>query len=261
MSLEVFEGPPLVAGNWKMNGTRESCRVLAQGVAEKLGSLEGADVALFPPYPFLGDAAEAIRGSGLSLGAQDLHPAEKGAFTGAVSGLMLLSIGCRYVLVGHSERRAVFGDTDEVVAEKLLRAVESGLEPILCVGESLGERKEHRGKDVVLRQLAIGLRGYEKPSSKITVAYEPVWAIGTGQAATPEAAAEMQGRVRTFLLERFGGEAGRGIRILYGGSVTPENAGDLLAKEEVGGVLVGGASLNVESFSAIVRAAAEASPR
>jgi triosephosphate isomerase len=244
----------LIAGNWKMNGTRQSCRDLAKDVAAASGDLGGVDLAIFPPCPFLGDAGDVLRGTRVSLGAQDLHTEAKGAFTGAISGPMIASIGCRYVLVGHSERRHVFGDSDEIVAQKLARALEADLDPVLCIGETLEERDAGEGADVVRRQMALALEGYPaEKTGALTIAYEPVWAIGTGRAATPEMATEMHETVRADLLGRFG-EAGGGIRILYGGSVTPGNAADLLSRPPIQGVLVGGASLKSESFLAIARA-------
>lgn len=258
--MEVFKGPPLIAGNWKMHGTLDSSRDLAGRIARELGSIRGVEVTIFPSFPFLMAVGEAIRGTAITLGGQDLHLQEKGAFTGAVSGPQLRSCGCRCVLVGHSERRNVFGETDEIVRGKLCRALASDLDPILCVGEGARERQAGQGEEVVLRQMDLALDGFDPAEAmRLTVAYEPVWAIGTGEAATPEAAAAMQGVIRTDLLDRFGKEKGSGIRVLYGGSVTPSNAADLIAQDEVDGVLVGGASLDDTSFSRIADAALAAS--
>ena len=247
---------PLIAGNWKMHGTRDSCRALAIAIAGDLGTLQEALVAIFPPYPCLHEAAEAIRGTGIALGAQDLHPEAEGAFTGAVSGSLLRSFGCRYVLAGHSERRRLFGETDDVVKRKISRALASDLNPVLCVGESAEQREAGEGEEIVHKQVRQALAGLDSSvAARLTLAYEPVWAIGSGRPATPQVAAEMHALIRDDLRQRFGMTEGSEIRILYGGSVTPENAGELLGQEEIDGLLVGGASLDAASFSAIARAA------
>ncbi|MBI4615672.1 MAG: triose-phosphate isomerase [Planctomycetes bacterium] len=245
----------LVAGNWKMNLTVEKARSLAREVARR--TREGAaavDVAVFPPYPYLLAVAEALSGSPVRLGGQDLHWEAEGAFTGAVSGAMLREAGCRMVLVGHSERRHVFGETDVQTNKKVHAALNHGLDPILCVGEKLDEREAGRTEQVLARQLAAGLEvvgGRDMP--RVTIAYEPVWAIGTGRTATPQTASEAHAFLRRQLAERFGSDTAEATRILYGGSVKPDNAASLVGQPDVDGLLVGGASLDAESFSAIVK--------
>lgn len=245
----------LVAGNWKMHADVHEARALARAVAKAVGDAEGVTVVVCPPFASLCAVAEEISDAPILLGAQNMHAQDAGAFTGEVSAPMLTSAGCRWVILGHSERRQYFGETDEGVREKIAQAHAHGLLPILCVGETLEERKAGQAKDVVGRQLAQGLRGVEPGSPpRLAIAYEPVWAIGTGETATPEQAQEMHAFVRGLLNERFGEEAGRAVHILYGGSVKPGNAADLFGQADVDGGLIGGASLNAEDFAAIVRA-------
>ncbi|MBI1852800.1 MAG: triose-phosphate isomerase [Planctomycetes bacterium] len=237
----------LVAGNWKMYKDRAAAKATALALRETLGSCEIPEVAVFPPFPFLADVSEALHGSAISLGAQDLHPGKEGAFTGEVSGWMLRSVGCRWVIVGHSERRHQLGETDEVVARKLRAALESGLDPILCVGETLQERERRDTERVIERQIESAFHGVGTSRGQVTIAYEPVWAIGTGRNATPEQASEVHKRIRDW------SEDAR-VRVLYGGSVKPENVGALAKAPEIDGVLVGGASLEVSSFARLVAA-------
>jgi len=243
----------LIVGNWKMNG-------LAAGLAEAEAldqalKAEPVDcrVALCPPFTLLAQAAWRLRGGAVELGGQDCHAESSGAFTGSVSAEMLTDAGARLVILGHSERRAGFGETDADVAAKAASAVRAGLEPIICVGETLEERDAGEAVAVVRRQvegsLPETLRG--RP---FAVAYEPVWAIGTGRTPTLEQIAEVHGAIRQALVERFG-ESASGVAILYGGSVKPANAAEILALEDVGGALVGGASLKAEDFLGIIRAA------
>ncbi|MBI2840918.1 MAG: triose-phosphate isomerase [Acidobacteria bacterium] len=241
---------PYVAGNWKMHGTVREAAELAGGLAAQIGQIDNIDVALCPPYTALSTVSEAIRGSRLRLGAQDLHWEKSGAFTGEVSAGMLVDAGCHCVIIGHSERRQFFGETEESVNRKLKSAVAAGLEAIVCVGETLVEREGGSTLGVVERQLAGGLEG--AGCDLLTIAYEPVWAIGTGKVASPEQAQEVHGFIRAWLGRRYGAAAG-GIRILYGGSVKPDNIVSLSAQPDIDGALVGGASLKVDSFSDIVR--------
>ena len=242
---------PFIAGNWKMNTTEEEAASLAREVA---GATAGAscDIAVCPPFPHLAAVREAVSGSEVAVGAQDVYWEASGAFTGEVSAAALESY-CRYVIVGHSERRALFGDTDEWVNRKTAAVLASPLDPIVAVGETLDEREAGEMANVLDRQVRRGLAGLDL-STRVTVAYEPVWAIGTGQTATPEMAQEACALIRGLLRE-IGGDVADGIRIQYGGSVNPGNAADLLAQPDIDGALVGGASLKAEQFAAIVAAA------
>ncbi len=211
---------------------------------------------LAPPYPYLAAVAEILEGTRIILAAQDVSPFDSGAYTGQVSTGMLLDLGCTATLVGHSERRAISGDTDEIVHDKVVKALDAGLHTVLCVGEVESERERGEAESVVRRQLSVALDGVraDQASLKLSVAYEPVWAIGTGKTATSADAQEMHHEIREFLESSFGGDVSARVRILYGGSVKPSNAGELLAAEDIDGVLVGGASLDAESFSAIYSA-------
>jgi triosephosphate isomerase (TIM) len=233
----------LVAGNWKMHGSRESIRALLDDIVAGAGAA-AAHCAVCPPYPYLAQVAERLRGTPIAWGAQNVSEHAPGAYTGEVSAAMLAEFGCRYVIVGHSERRQLFGETDAQVAAKFAAASKAGLTPILCVGETLAERDAGRTTEVVARQLgAVAFAGG-------VVAYEPVWAIGTGRNATPEQAQE----VHAFLRERLP----RDTTILYGGSVKPQNAAAIFAMPDVDGGLIGGASLVAADFLAILHAAAGA---
>ena len=241
----------LVAGNWKMHGSRTMVRELIEGLLAGSGDERAVDLAVFPPYPYLEQAQSLLSGSPISWGAQNLNPAPKGAHTGEVSAAMLLDFGCRYVLVGHSERRTLYGETDDDVAQRFEAALQAGLEPVLCVGETLNERESGQTESVVERQLdavleTSGIEGFQRA----VVAYEPVWAIGTGKTATPEQAQAVHAFIRDKFASRDGIIAGQ-LRILYGGSVNGSNAADLFAREDIDGGLVGGASLKVEDFLAI----------
>jgi triosephosphate isomerase (TIM) len=239
----------LIAGNWKMNGLRSDAITLAQGVRAGAQGM-GCDLLVCPPFTVLEAVARALDGSTVAVGGQDCHTAQQGAHTGDVSAAMLCDAGATWVILGHSERRQNHGETDELVREKVLAAVEAGLIPIVCVGETEEQRASGQETEVVGWQLAGSL---PKPFSGV-VAYEPVWAIGTGKTATDRDVATMHAFVREELLRQFG-EAGHGIRILYGGSMRPANARTLLAVPHVGGGLIGGASLKAEDFLAIARAA------
>jgi len=244
-----------VAGNWKMHTTIAEGRELARAIRAQLEGVEGVRIAVIPPFTSVAAVAEVLRSSRIEVGGQDLHWEEKGAFTGEVSGPMLRDAGASLVLVGHSERRQYFGETDESANRKVRAALATGLSPVLCVGETLAERDGGRTLEVVGRQVREGLAGLTPDElGRVCIAYEPVWAIGTGRTAAPEQAQEVHAAVRSILRE-LGGNVADAIPILYGGSVKPDNAPALLALPDVDGALVGGASLKASSFSAIVRAA------
>ena len=245
---------PVIAGNWKMHGTIAETRRLLSGLRARLDAkVAGREVVVAPPYTALAAAAEALRGSPIELGAQNVHWEAKGAFTGEISAAMLLEMGCRWVIVGHSERRQLFGETDTGVNRRTRAALGAGLRPIVCIGETLEERDAGRTLEVVRRQtqaalLDVGAAGIQT----LCIAYEPVWAIGTGRTATPDQAEEVHAEVRGIVAELAGTETSDRLRILYGGSVKPDNIDSLMAQPDVDGALVGGASLEVESFARIV---------
>jgi len=249
---------PFVAGNWKMNTDSRSSVELAKGVVD--GSIELAgrdvDVAVCPPFVYLQAVARAVSSSSVAVGAQDVYYQPKGAFTGEISASMLKDTGCTYALCGHSERRHVIGETDELINKKVTAAIVGGLLPILCVGELQSEREAGQTEEVVTRHIRKGLAGLSAEKvSAVTVAYEPVWAIGTGLTATPEQAQETHEFIRGILAEIYDGQLADEIRILYGGSVKADNAADLMGRADIDGVLVGGASLKVDDFVAIIEAA------
>ncbi len=243
----------LVAGNWKMHTGRDEALALADAAAGLASEVSAVEVAVFPPYPWLEAVAARLAGSEAKLGAQNLHEADAGAFTGEVAGPMLKEVGCRYVIVGHSERRHVMGETDEQTGAKVAQAQACGLRPILCVGETLDERDAGRESDVVARQLRAGLARADLGAG-LVIAYEPVWAIGTGRTASPEQAQAMHRVIRERISDIAGSES---VRILYGGSVKPGNAADLFAQPDIDGGLIGGASLVATDFAAIARAGAQ----
>jgi triosephosphate isomerase len=250
---------PFVAGNWKMNTDSRSSINLAKRIA--CGSSEVAghsvNVAVFPPFLYLDSVAKALSASSIAVGAQDVYCESKGAFTGEISPSMLKDIGCAYVLCGHSERRHVIGETDELINKKVAAAITGGLLPILCVGELLSERDSSQTEKVVTRQLKNGLAGLNaEKASAVTIAYEPVWAIGTGRTATPQQAQEVHRLVRNLLAQMYDDRLAQETRILYGGSVKPDNSDDLMSQQDIDGLLVGGASLNADDFLAIIRSAA-----
>jgi len=238
----------LIAGNWKMNGTTASAKALAAGLAAKAGSAAKADIVLCPPAPLLPLVAQAIAGGPLALGAQDCHANEKGAHTGDVAAGLLKDVGCSYVIVGHSERRADHGETDATVKAKASAALKAGLTPIVCVGETEAERERGETAAVIARQVA-GSLPETATAANTVIAYEPVWAIGTGKTATTADIAAVHAQIRE--VARTGGT---GLRILYGGSVKGSNADAILATDGVNGALVGGASLDLEDFWRIVEA-------
>ena len=247
-----------VAGNWKMYTSRSEATALVKGLAGLKGH-KGLEVAVCPPFVYLPAVVEAVRGTTLKVGAQNCYFEPKGAFTGEVAPQMLVDVGCEYVILGHSERRHVLGETDALIAKKVVAALAAGLKVILCVGELLTERESGSTQSVVRRQTEAGLFGLTAEQMKnITVAYEPVWAIGTGKTATPQDANEVHSFIRKLMAGKFGSEVAGGLTIQYGGSVKPENAFDLLSQSDIDGALVGGASLKADSFAAIVDGAVKA---
>lgn len=246
---------PLVAGNWKMNGSRAENAALVEALVAGDSGADGAEVLICPPFVYLWEVGRQLRDSSLALGGQDLCAAANGAHTGEVSGAMLRDVGCRYVIVGHSERRSLYGEDDHAVARKYVAAQREGLVPILCVGESLKEREQGQTEAVVLRQLqaVLDVAGAASFAGAV-LAYEPVWAIGTGKNATPGQAQQVHALLRARMA-REDAMMTASLRILYGGSVKAVNAGELFSMPDVDGGLVGGASLNAEEFLAICRAA------
>ena len=248
---------PLIAGNWKMNKTVTEALALVRELRGMVSMVrEQVEVAVAPPFTALHPVAKAIEGSNIKLAAQNSYWEVSGAFTGEVSPAMLEEVGCAYVIVGHSERRQYFGETDQTVNRRTRAVLAHRMRPIVCVGETLAEREGGQTLQVVERQVRDGLAGLSKQDGeKLVVAYEPVWAIGTGKVATTAQAQEVHGFIRKLLNELFGAEVGSAIRIQYGGSVKPDNAAELLAQPDINGALVGGASLKAEDFAKIVKAA------
>ena len=245
----------LIAGNWKMNTRREAAAALAKGVVDSVGSDPTAEIVLCPPSVYLDVVADAVAGTPVELGGQNLYAAEDGAFTGEVNAAMLTDVGCRYVILGHSERRALMGETDQHVSEKMHAAFAGNLIPIVCVGETLDDREQDRTETVVETQIRGSLKDLDEiRAAGIVIAYEPVWAIGTGKTATPEQAEEVHAFIRKLLGELFTDDVAAQIRIQYGGSVKPANAKDLLGQPNIDGALVGGASLKAEDFAGIISA-------
>ena len=244
----------LVAGNWKMHGSRVSVEALLGGLIAGLAPKAGTDVVVCPTYVHLEQALQQCAGSSIEVGGQDCSHMESGAFTGEVAAQMLADLGCLWVILGHSERRQYHEESDELVAAKLTAAVAAGLQPVVCVGETREQRESGEAQDVVGSQLSGALAG-QSGLERLVVAYEPVWAIGTGETATPKDASEAHATLRGALAEALGPETARGVPLLYGGSVKPGNATELLAASDVDGVLVGGASLDPGSFAQIGGAA------
>ena len=248
---------PFVAGNWKMNTDShtsvELVERIASGFVETAG--QSVTVAVCPPFVYLQSVAKALSSSGIAVGAQDIYFEPEGAFTGEISASMLKDVGCLYCLCGHSERRHVIGETDELINKKVAAAIAGGLLPILCVGELLEEREASQTNEVVTRQVKEGLAGLNAEKLQaVTIAYEPVWAIGTGLTATPEQAQEVHDFIRKLLGQIYDEEIAEEIRILYGGSVKPDNAAELMSQKDIDGSLVGGASMKADDFLAIIQA-------
>jgi triosephosphate isomerase (TIM) len=248
---------PFIAGNWKMNLTRAEALSLADQVVAQCQD-DRIDVALCAPYVYLDALHPLLRKSHVHLGAQNMCERPAGAFTGEINGEMLLEVGCQCVILGHSERRQLFGETDEAVHRKTIRALDLGLLPIVCLGETLEEREDNRTFDVVNQQFRGSLGGLTRTQmERVVIAYEPVWAIGTGVVATPEQAEEVHADLRSLLESQYNAEVAAHVRIQYGGSVKPDNALQLFEKPNIDGALVGGASLQTDSFVGIVQAARE----
>ncbi|MEK6684096.1 MAG: triose-phosphate isomerase [Nitrospirota bacterium] len=245
---------PIVIGNWKMHMTAAESAAAAERLSELLGDVRHVEIVIAPSYTSLKVVGDVLRGTGLWLAAQNVHWEEKGAFTGEISAAQLKDIGCRFVLIGHSERRLIFGETDESVKRKAAAALKQGLSAVLCVGETLEQRRAGQTAAVVRNQLEKDTADVtQEPSERILIAYEPVWAIGTGRAATAAQISEVHEMIRHELDKIFGPDSGGAIRILYGGSVTPDTMADLAAVQNLDGVLVGGASLEPDGFAAIVK--------
>jgi len=241
-----------------MNLALQEAAALAAALKDSVGSLEDVDVLVCPPFVYLAAVGQVVKGSHIKLGAQDMYFEEQGAFTGEISGRMLKEVACEYVILGHSERRHIVGEDDALVNRKVGSAIQQGLCPILCVGELLEEREQGATEKVLTRQVEKGLEGLSADQLRqVTVAYEPVWAIGTGRTATPDQAQEAQALIRSLVEKLSDRSCARGMTILYGGSVKPDNIGELARQPDIDGALVGGASLKADSFSAIVRSTQE----
>ncbi len=247
---------PILAANWKMHKTADEAVAFARAFLPRVEGRSEVDVVIAPPFTALDRVAQALAGSAVQLAAQKVHAEENGAFTGEIAPGMLAELGCAYTIVGHSERRTLYGETDAEVARKAAALLRGGIRPILCVGETLEQREANRTQEVVGSQLEGSLAEVRGELARdVVIAYEPVWAIGTGRTATPELAQEVHAVIREWLGKRYG-EAADAMRIQYGGSVKPENAGALMSQTDIDGALVGGASLDPESFAEIVRCAA-----
>jgi triosephosphate isomerase len=244
---------PLIAGNWKMFKTSQEANETASKLVELVTDASHTEIMIAPPFTALSTVAEIVKGSNVSLGAQNLFWENEGAYTGEISSAMLVSTGCRYVIIGHSERRQFFGETDEMVNKKINSAVKNGLIPILCLGESEKERDADETFSILDKQIKRGLESFSSENLKtLVIAYEPIWAIGTGKTASSDQAQEVHCFLRESLDKLFNSSLSESIRILYGGSVKPDNIKELMEKPDVDGALVGGASLQAESFSKIV---------
>jgi triosephosphate isomerase len=247
----------VIAGNWKMNndlnGSRELINKLVNGLKKERYNCE---VIICPPFTSLAEAGSLLKNSSIMLGAQNMHEAESGAYTGEISATMIKSTGSQYVILGHSERRTIFKESDELINKKLKAALKSGLNPIFCIGETLEEREKNVTNVVLKRQVTVGLEGISAQElGNIIIAYEPVWAIGTGRTATPQQAEDAHAFIRNLIKEKYSGNAAENIIIQYGGSVKPDNSGELLSQPDIDGALVGGACLKADSFIAIIKSA------
>lgn len=244
---------PVIAGNWKMNKTVAEAVDFVSRLLKALNPIPEPEVIIAPPFTALQAVAGLLQGSPVRLAAQNLHEAEKGAYTGEISGAMIREAGCTHVIIGHSERRTLFGEQDERIRRKLVAALAAGLKPIFCIGETLQEREEGRMKNVIERQIKEGLNNLTADDIRgALIAYEPVWAIGTGRTATPLQAEEVHRFIREWITGSYGNEAAAEMAILYGGSVTPKNIAELMSQPDINGALVGGASLDVGSFVQLV---------
>ena len=247
----------LIAGNWKMNKTSADASTLVQEIVAEVGRVTDVDILVCPPFTSLESAGKLLEGSNVKLGAQNMHHEASGAYTGEISASMLRSTFATYVILGHSERRTYFAENDKFINQKVLAALKNQLKPVLCVGETLAERESGATLKVVQTQLEGALEGVSKEqATSVVVAYEPVWAIGTGKVATTEQAQEVHAFIRSLLVKLFGDAIAQKVRILYGGSMKPSNAPELLAQKDIDGGLIGGASLELRSFVELVKAAA-----
>ena len=245
---------PIIAGNWKMNKTVAEAVQLAKGICAGVQGVEDVEAVLIPPYIDITEVLKVVDGTDVTVGAQNCYWVNEGAYTGEIAPKMIKEAGCTYVCIGHSERRTIFGETDEIINQKIKAAIEEGLLPILCVGELLEQREAEQTLEVVKTQLEAGLKDVSVEDAKtIVIAYEPVWAIGTGKVATPEQAQEVHKYIRELLVNIFDEETANVIRIQYGGSVKPDNVVEIMSQEDVDGALVGGASLKADSFCELVK--------
>ncbi|MBD3378299.1 triose-phosphate isomerase [candidate division KSB1 bacterium] len=245
----------IIAGNWKMNKTLDEAIDLARAIKDKAADVQNVDMILCPPFTNLSSVVDVVKGTSIGVGAQNLHWEAKGAFTGEISADMLRSVGCQYVIIGHSERRQYFGETDETVNKRIKAALAAGLVPIVCVGETLEEREADKTQEVVETQITGAYRDISSNDAEnMVVAYEPVWAIGTGKVATPQQAQEVHAYIRSLLKTVYSEKVAETVRIQYGGSMKPGNAAELLANPDVDGGLIGGASLDADSFLGIINA-------
>lgn len=246
----------IIAGNWKMNNDLNATQNLISNLAKSLNNSENCDIIICPPFTSLSKANSQIKNTAIKLGAQNMYFENEGAYTGEISAQMLKSVGCEFVILGHSERRAIFNESDSLINKKIKKAISSGLKPIFCVGESLEQREKGVTKDIIKTQVTEGLKDISTEEIKtLIIAYEPVWAIGTGKNATPEQAQEVHEFIRSLIKEKYSDGAAENMIIQYGGSVKPDNAKDLLSQQDIDGALVGGASLKADSFLGIIRAA------
>ncbi len=244
----------IIAGNWKLNKTISEAVELAQAIKDQAVDVTNVDIAVCPVFTAISEVGKIVNGSNVGLGAQDVYWKESGAFTGEVSASLLKDAGCQYVIIGHSERRQYFGETNETVNNKVKAVLEAGLTPIVCVGENLEEREADKAFDVVKDHIENSLKGFSADEmKKMVLAYEPVWAIGTGKTASPEQAQEIHAFIRGLLKDMHDEDVSQAMRIQYGGSVKPENAKDLMGQEDIDGALVGGAALKVDSFVGIIK--------
>jgi triosephosphate isomerase (TIM) len=246
----------LIAGNWKMNKTSAEALSLSKEIVAEVGKVTDVDIVVCPPFTSIETVSKAVDGSSIKLGAQNMHPEASGAYTGEISAPMLRALFATHVILGHSERRAYFGETDAFIDKKVLASIKNQLKPILCVGETLAEREGGTTLTVVQTQLDGGLAGVSKDdAASVVIAYEPVWAIGTGKVATTAQAQEVHAFIRSLLVKLFGEQIAQKVRILYGGSMKPQNAPELLAQKDIDGGLIGGAALETRSFVDLVKAA------
>ena len=247
---------PIIAGNWKLNKTPHEAIILASELKRDIVDIEGVDIVLCPPFTALADVADALTDTNIALGAQNIFWEDAGAFTGEISGPMLKDLGVSYVIVGHSERRLYFYETNETVNKRLRAVLKNGMTPIVCVGENLAQRESNKTFDIIKDHCEGSLKGLTAEEMKnVVLAYEPVWAIGTGKTATPQQAQEVHAFIRKLLEKMYNSEIASSVRIQYGGSVTPDNVVSLMSQPDIDGALVGGASLKAPSFAAIVKGA------